>query len=134
MILLDLTVVAFFFFRLFLGFLSLFGQFSDSVVLRRVSFVPQSLDRVQSPRAFSPGLINVARSVFQNANKSVLVAEITDPKPEMMSQCRQVKLHVNRKWFFDGAHGQNASRFQKLPLPNIDSTTSGSERRVIVAQ
>src|SRR5437667_4914225 len=80
------------------------------------SFVPQSLHRMQSPCTLFPGLIDIAGLVFQDADKAVLLAEITNPKSEMMRQGRQVKLHVNRERFFDGTHG--AERFS---IPNTSA-------------
>src|SRR5437667_10385659 len=73
------------------------------------SFVPQSLHRMQSPCPRFPGVIDIAGLVFQDADKAILLAEITNSKSEMMRQGRQVKLHVNRERFFDGTHG--AERF-----------------------
>src|SRR5438445_8247654 len=64
---------------------------------------------MQSPCALFPGLIDIAGLIFQDADKAVLFAKITNPKSEMMCQGRQVKLHVNRERFFDGTHG--AERF-----------------------
>src|ERR1700730_12431295 len=64
---------------------------------------------MQSPCALFPGVIDIAGLIFQDVDKAVLFAKITNPKSEMMRQGRQVKRHVNREWFFDGTHG--AERF-----------------------
>src|SRR4029077_6856826 len=76
---------------------------------------------MQSPRALFPGLIDIAGLIFQDADKAVLFAEITNPESKMMRQGRQVKLHINRERFFDRTHG--AERF------SIPKTSAAKHRQ-----
>src|SRR5882724_11784063 len=64
---------------------------------------------MQSPSALFPGLSDIAGLIFQDADKAVLFAEITNPKSQMMRQGRQIDFHVHRKRLFHGRNG--AERF-----------------------
>jgi len=81
------------------------------------SFVPQSLDWMQSPRALFSGLIDNGDLIFQRANKLVLVGKPPDSKSQMMGQGWQVNLHVNWERFFHGAHSTKG-----LPSPKASAT------------
>src|ERR1700730_17261072 len=72
---------------------------------------------MQSPSALFPGLTDVAGLIFQDADKAVLFAEITNPESEMMRQGRQVKLHINRERFFDRTHGAECFSTPKTSAP-----------------
>src|ERR1700736_3291172 len=64
---------------------------------------------MQSPCPLFPCSIDMTALIFQNADKAVLLAKIANAKSQMMRQGRQIKLHINRERFFNGAHG--AERF-----------------------